>query len=443
MSVSARLGEFVATFHADAMPDAIRHEAKRSLLNFFGVALGGRIDPAGKIALRVIVPLAGKPEATVIGYTGRLDILNAAFMNALNANVLEFDDTHMPTVIHPTSPVAPPLLALAERERTSGRALLDAFVLGVEVACRAGTSVSPGHYARGWHITATSGVLGAAAASARLAGLGPAETAHAIGIAASQAGGLVENLPTGAKNVQVGNAARNGLLAMLMAQQGYTAAPGAIEGPRGWARAMGDPPRLDILLDNLGNSWELTRNAYKAYPCGIVLAPVIDACLELRRRHAVKPEEIEHVLVRGHSLLLARTDRPVVPDERIAKLSIQHSVAICFVLGAAGVTEFANLADPAVVALRGNVSAEADDAIPIEHAVVHVRTKRGETLDMHVKAARGSLEKPLTDREIEDKLRELARLGAPDVEVSRLIDAVWAMDKSDDVGSLMKLAVPS
>src|SRR5215510_6827443 len=118
-SVSSRLGEFVATFRSDDLPDTMRHEAKRSLLNFFGVALGGWEDPAGGIALRVVEPLAGKPEATVIGLGKRLDILNAAFMNGLNANVLEFDDTHMPTVIHPTSPVAPPLLALAERARVS------------------------------------------------------------------------------------------------------------------------------------------------------------------------------------------------------------------------------------------------------------------------------------------------------------------------------------
>src|SRR5262249_59709140 len=120
MSVSARLGEFVATFRADDLPDTMRHEAKRSLLNFFGVALGGRFDPAGDVAFKVVAPLAGKPEATAIGYGQRLDILNATFMNALNANVLEFDDTHMPTVIHPTSPVAPPLFALPQRTRTPG-----------------------------------------------------------------------------------------------------------------------------------------------------------------------------------------------------------------------------------------------------------------------------------------------------------------------------------
>jgi 2-methylcitrate dehydratase PrpD len=441
-TASARLGAFVAGFRGQDLPDAMRHEAKRAILNFFGVALGGWLDPAGATALEVIAPMAGKPAASVIGSAQRLDMLNAAFMNALNANVLEFDDTHMPTVIHPTAPVAPPLFALAEGARVSGSALIEAFVLGVEVACRAGNSVSPGHYARGWHITATCGVMGAAAACSRLMGLGAGETAHAIGIAASQAAGLVENLPTGAKNVQVGNCARSGLLSALLARQGYTAAPQALEGARGWARAAGDAPSMEALLGGLGQTWELTKTAYKAYPCGIVLAPVIDACLELRRDHKLGADDVAQVAVRGNSLLLARADRPQVTDERIAKLSIQHSAAIAFVLGAAGVKEFSAIDHPEVAAFRPKVSAEADDAIPIEAAIVTVGTKDGRTVAAHVKHARGSLERPLSNGEIEAKARELTLLGASGVDIAPLIGAVWAMDRSDDVGEIMRLTVP-
>jgi len=409
-------------------------------VNFFGVALGGGFDPAGRIAFDVMAPLAGPAAATVIGYTQRLDMLSAAFMNALNANVLEFDDTHMPTVIHPTSPVAPPLFALAETRKVPGKAFLEAFVLGVEVACRAGNAVSPGHYSRGWHITASCGVMGAAAACARLMGLSAPQTAHAIGIAASQSAGLVENLPTGAKNVQVGNSARSGLLAALLAQGGYTAAPQAIEGPRGWARASGDAPNLEALLGGLGVTWELAKNAVKAYPCGIVLAPVIDACLDLRRDHKLTAADIAHVTVRGNSLLLARADRPQVPDDRISKLSIQHSAAIVFERGAAGVREYAAIDDPAIVAFRGKVTAQADDTVPIEAAIVTVTTADGRSLTAHVTQARGSLERPLSDADIEAKARDLAGLGGAGVDIAPLADAVWSMDTSDDAGRIVKLA---
>jgi 2-methylcitrate dehydratase PrpD len=441
-SASMQLGDFVARFPRGNLPQAMQHEAKRAILNFFGVALGGWFDSAGETAVKVIKPMVGTPTATVIGSTLRFDILNASFMNALNANVLDFDDTHMPTVIHPTAPVAPPLFALAESMRISGSSLIEAFVLGVEVACRAGNSVSPQHYIRGRHITATCGVLGAAAACARLLALSAEQTAHAIGIAASQAAGLVENLPTGAKNIQVGNCARGGLLSALFAQQGYTAAPQAIEGTHGWAQVGGEAPDMNLLLGRLGQTWELGKNAYKAYPCGIVLAPVIDACLDLRREHMLNPDDIVQVMVSGNALLLARANRPHVLDGRIAKLSIQHSAAIAFVCAAVTVKEYAAIDDREVVSFRSKVSVQVDDALPIEAAIVNVLTKGGQSFAAHVKHARGSLERPLSDIEIERKARQLAVLGGTNVDIAPLISAVWAMDVNDDAGQIMKLAVP-
>ncbi len=170
--------------------------------------------------------------------------MGAAFVNAISANLLDFDDTHLDTIIHPAAPVAAPVLALAQARGFSGRDVLTAFILGVEVECRVGNAVSPGHYARGWHITSTCGVFGAAAACAKLLGLPADQISNAIGIAASQSAGIVENLPSAAKNVSVGNAARNGLFAALLAAEGYSASPRAIEGPLGWARAMGMNPIL-------------------------------------------------------------------------------------------------------------------------------------------------------------------------------------------------------
>jgi 2-methylcitrate dehydratase PrpD len=217
-AVSAVLGAFVAESRWENIGPPLRHEAKRSLLNFFGGALGVAHDPAVEAALGVLRRFTGPAEATVIGHAERLDLLGASFVNAVASNLLDYDDTHLRTVIHPTAPVAPPVLALAEAHGHSGAEVLHAFILGAEVECRLGNAVSPGHYARGWHITATCGVFGAAAASAKLLGLDAGRTAHALGVAASQSAGLVENLPSAAKNVGVGNAARNGLFAALLAE---------------------------------------------------------------------------------------------------------------------------------------------------------------------------------------------------------------------------------
>jgi 2-methylcitrate dehydratase PrpD len=267
-AVAERLGQFVADSRRDQLPPALRHEAKRSLLNFVGCALGAAHTPSVDMAVRVLAALSGSDRVTVLGRAERLDVLGASFVNAVSSNLLDYDDTHLPTVIHPSAPVAPAALALAEQRGLPGAAVLHAFILGAEIECRIGNAVSPGHYARGWHITATCGIFGAAAASARLLQLDAARTGHALGVAASQSAGVIENLPSAAQNVGVGNAARNGLFAALLAEQGYTATPTAIEGTLGWARAMGDDPVVARAVDGLGERWELLRNTYKPYPCG-------------------------------------------------------------------------------------------------------------------------------------------------------------------------------
>src|SRR6478609_7999358 len=297
LPVGQVLGEFVAASRWGSLSPALRREGKRSLLNFIGCAIGVAGAPPIETAMRVLTRLSGAERVTVIGRAERLDPLGAAFINAVAGNLLDYDDTHLPTVIHPTAPVAPAALALAEQRGLSGAAMLHAFILGAEVECRIGNSVSPGHYARGWHITSTCGVFGSAVASAKLLGLNAEQAWHALGIAASQSAGLVENLPSAAKNVSVGNAARNGLFAALLAEQGCTAAPAAIEGALGWARAMGDEPAVGEITDGLGERWELASNTYKPYPCGIVMHSVIDACLALRRDHALAVSDIAEIVV--------------------------------------------------------------------------------------------------------------------------------------------------
>jgi 2-methylcitrate dehydratase PrpD len=434
----ATLAAFVANASWAAL-EAQGHEAKRAILNFFATALGSAHDPAVTSALRAVSVYGGAATSAVIGRPERLDPLGACFVNAISANLLDFDDTHMETIIHPAAPVAAPVLALAEARGYSGRAVLTAFILGVEVECRIGNAVSPGHYARGWHITSTCGVFGAAAACARLLGLPADGIADAIGIAASQSAGIVENLPSAAKNVSVGNAARNGLFAALLAGQGYEAAPYAIEGPLGWARAMGDVPDMGRMLDGLGESFELARNTYKPYPAGIVFHAVIDACFKLRSRLGGSIDEIAAVTVRGSALLLARGDR-VVRNARDARVSIHHCAAVALSTGAAGVEEFSQavVVRADIVALRHKVRAALDPALPDSAAQVEIALKSGEKLSEIVTAAHGSLADPLSDADIEAKLRAGLRLGGADWDGQSVIDAIWRLDKLDDISSLMR-----
>jgi 2-methylcitrate dehydratase PrpD len=435
---SAVLANFVAaTSWSDVAAQS--HEAKRSILNFFATALGSAYDPVVTSALRTLSPFSGAVTSAIIGRPERLDALSAAFVNAISANLLDFDDTHLDTIIHPAAPVAAPVLALAQARGFCGRELIMAFILGVEVECRIGNAVSPGHYARGWHITSTCGVFGAAAACAKLLGLSADAIANAIGIAASQSAGIVENLPSGAKNVSVGNAARNGLFAALLAAEGYSASARAIEGPLGWARAMGNEPDLKRLVGGLGESWEIAKNTYKPYPAGIVIHAVIDACFKLRARLNQRVDEIVAIIVQGSALLLARGDRPV-RNERDARVSIHHCAACALLFGKAGVPEFteAIVFRPDIMSLRQKVRAELDTSLPDGATRVCIQLTSGEMLSEIVMAARGSLAAPLCDLDIEEKLRECSRLSATSWNADIIIEDVWRLDTIADVSNLMK-----
>jgi len=445
LAVTRELADFVAASHWRDIPPAVRREGIRGLLNYVGCALGGSSDEAIGLAIRVLAPSFGSPQAGIIGRTERCDMLNAAFLNAASANVLEYDDTHLPTVMHPAAPVAPGLFALAEARGTSGAELVHAFILGVEVSCRVGNAVMPHHYRRGAHITATCGIFGAAAAAGKLIGLDPVRMNWALGHAATQSAGIVESLGSMSKSIGVGNAARNGLAGAMFAEAGFTAAEQAIEGKYGFAAVASDTVDLGRITDGLGERWEILANAYKPYPCGVVLFPVIDACLELRKRIEVPAGEIRRIVVRGHPLLRERTDRPAVDNGREAKVSLQHSVAAALLHGAGGLAQFTDAAvkEPAVLALRAKVTAEDDASIPVEAAYVAIELPDGSRIEETVRDGRGTPGRPMSDIELDTKIGELATFGAPFVDVPALIAAIRDIETMGDAAHIMRMTVPS
>jgi 2-methylcitrate dehydratase PrpD len=443
--VTNRLAQFVAGSQWETIPSEVRREGVRGLLNFVGCALGGAKDEAMGIAIEVLTPYFGPPQGIVIGRGDRPDALNAAFLNAVSANVLEYDDTHLGTVMHPAAPVAPGPFALAELRPVSGRELLHAFILGVEISCRVGLGVMPTHYRRGWHITATCGIFGAAAACAHLLGLDAQRTAWALGHAATQSASLVEGIGSMAKSLGVGNAAKNGLAAALFAEGGFSGPESPIEGRYGFAAVTSDSADLARILDGIGQRWELLNNAYKPYPCGVVLFPVIDACLELRARLAPNTEAIDRVVVRGHPLMRERTDRPDVETGRDAKVSLQHTVAAAFLFGAAGLAQYEDdcVADPAVRALRARVVFEEDPGAPVESATVTLRLAGATEQSEHVRHGRGTPGRPMSDAELDSKVRELAAYAASFVDAAELIAGVRGIEGETDPTRLMRLTVPA
>ena len=440
--VTQNLARFVVAARWDDIPDAVRHAAKRALLNVFAVALAGcRAGPV-EIALQSLAEFSERRQATVIGRSERMDSLSATFLNAASANAFDFDDTHVPTVIHPTAPVAPALFALAERRPVSGAELLLAFILGVELACRIGRAISPGHYTKGWHITATCGVFGAAAGAGTLLGLDERRMIWALGNAATQSSGLCECLGWPAKSIGVGNAARNGLWSALLAEKGFEGPPEPIAGVQGFLNAMAEPPDWAALTDGLGETWELAQNAIKPYPCGFVIHPFLDVVLDWRRRHP--DDAIERVVLRGNPLLSDRTDRPDISTGAESQVSVQHAVAAALVLGQAGLAQFTDACarDPAVVAMRRRIAVVRDPAIATIAAQVELCTADGRTHRLSTPAARGSPANPMSDGDVEEKLRTVVGSWQPGYDVAPLIAAIWALDRSDDAARVLALTVP-
>jgi 2-methylcitrate dehydratase PrpD len=376
--VTAALARFAA--QPPAFPGAVRHEASRSLLNMLACMHGGMRHPT--MAPMIAVFSADDVHA------------RAAFLGAA-ANALDFDDTHVATVLHPGPPVAGALLALAEHESVSGADFLKAYALGLETACRIANAVSPGHYSHGWHITSTCGVYGAAIAAAVALRLSERQVHAALGIAATQASGLVEMLGTGASAVNCAFAARNGVAAALLARASIAAPAEPLEGRRGFFNVFGVDARPERVTDQLGSDWQLMRVAYKPYPAGVVLHALIDACLAMRS--SAPPAKIA---LRLHPLAIERADRPEPRDGAEARLSAQHCVAVALLYGAAGVEQFTDAvaADPQVRALRSRVTITADEGLDKAAVVVNIdgREKHAE------------LRLAMSDAELEAKVRALA-----------------------------------
>jgi 2-methylcitrate dehydratase PrpD len=244
----------------------------------------------------------------------------------------------------------------------------------------------------------------------------------------------------------MGNAARNGMIAALLAEQNFDGPKAPVEGVRGFMQVTCDAPDFDAVISDLGTRWELLQNTYKPYPCGVVLNPVIDACLDL----ALDSQFIERgvqgitqIELIGRPLLQQRTDRPGIQTGRESQVSAQHAVPVSLLRGRAGLAEFSDeaVADLTLRALGNKVRFVEDSQYGVEAATVKVHWADGFALSRTVEVPKGSTGKPLTDQQLEDKLRTLCTYGGSGVQVEPLIDAVWSLDRAPDAGALMSCVV--
>jgi 2-methylcitrate dehydratase PrpD len=434
------VARYAATAPVDQVPDAVRKEASRTLLNWVGCAVGGSRQDAPSRAVAAVKPFSGPEQASLFGRKERLDAPYAALVNGISSHVLDYDDTHLKTIIHPAGPVASALTAFAEYRPISGPEFMNALVIGCEIECRMGNSVYPEHYAMGWHITGTTGVFGSAAAIGRVLGLNEQHMAWALGIAASQPVGLKVQFGSDTKAFHPGRAAQNGMLAALLAQQGYTAAEDAIEGFDGWGQAMSTRHNWAEVTEGLGTRYELALNTYKPFACGIVAHPAIDTAIQLRTESKLTPDQIRSVDLKVHPLVLNLMGKTDPHAGLEGKFSIYHATAVALVTGRGGEQAFTDAAvsDPTVVAVRKKVNVVVDPAVKSDQVDMTVTLNDGRTLHRFIEHAVGSQDHPMSDAQLEDKFTGLAEGILPADRTRALMDLCWNGWTLDDAGKISR-----
>ena len=434
------LAEFVLT--TSAPPAWVMHEAKRTLVNVLAIAISASPHASSRALVAQVREDGATPRATVIGSDLRTSPMRAAQVNGFLAHLQDYDDTHFPTVLHPSAPVWPAVLAAAEVEGSSGRDALLAFALGAEAACRIAMSVHPWHYDAGWHITGTVGGLGAAAGAGRILGLDVERMCHALGLAGTRAAGVREVFGTDGKPMHAAQAARDGLEAALFARAGLTASTEILAGRRGfWAVLSPDGHSEESLLGGIGERWELRQNGLKPYANGVVSHPIQDGVIALRNEHHLTPDQVAAIELRVCPLVPELMNRAAPRWGLEGKFSYQHCAAAALVDGAGHDAQFsdAKVLDPLMAAVRARVSAVVDTAIPEHEAYVTLRLVDGRVLTAHVEHATGSPENPMPDAVLDEKFRALVTPVLGGVRADALLGAARHLDEAPDVRALLAL----
>jgi 2-methylcitrate dehydratase PrpD len=442
--VAERLGRFVVE---GAPPSRARATAASAFLDTVGVTLAGASEPASRI-VRETVAAEGEGPCVVIGAAARASASGAAFANGTAAHALDFDDMCFVSLAHPSAPLVPAALAAAEIAGASGRAALDAYVLGFEIEARLGRVMNPRHYERGWHCTSTLGTIGAAAAVSRLLGLDAASAAQALAIAASHASGLKENFGTMVKPLHAGLAARNGVLAALLARGGMVASRQAFEGPQGFLRAFdsGGDGIADAIAD-LGVRWEIeeTGITVKLYPSCAGTHPTIDTVLDLRREHGFAGGDVERIEVDVDSVTPTVLLYAQPASALEAKFSMPFCAGAAALHGRVGIDTFeaSMLADADLGALMSRVSMSVDPSFdgaapPLTQARVRVTLRDGRTLVREARGARGYPERPATLEDISAKFLACAARALPPSAAERALEMLRVLETLPDLRPLQR-----
>lgn len=452
MTVTEKLANFIAKTDIGDMPSEVVLLTKRAIIDTLGVALAGSVQPVGKTITAFVNEFGCQPVAGVIGDKVRTSSPLAAMANGTIAHLLDYDDCAEAGVQgHPSVVLVSVVLALGEELKASGKEIIAAYVLGFETWARI-SSMVPQLHLKGWHPTSVLGTVGGAAAAAKLLKLTPEQTAITLGIACSESAGLIHNFGTTTKPLHAGNAARNAIIAALLAKRGFTASPNIMEGEGNfpvtfYGSGVGNASKV---IEKLGASYALISHGIgvKKYPNCYATHRPLDAVLHLIELHDIKPEEVEAVKVVSTPIaesVLIHSD----PSTALAgKFSMQFAMAVALTdrrLGLEQVTD-KKVNDPVIKSLMKKVTlsvhpdwVQGKDIVDTRADIVTVRLKNGKEYSEEVLVAKGGAQSPLEEEELLAKYRDCAKLALNERAVEQCLELVWQIEKLGDIRELMRV----
>ena len=442
-AITEAIADYVLSASFAGLSAEVQRQSVRTVVNWVGCALGGAPTPTVEAAIKGVQSYSSPGHCHVIGRRERFDAPAAAMINCLSSAAHAFDDTHLATITHPTGPVISALLAIAETQTVPGEEFLASLMIGMELECRlSSVIVAPGAGASGgWYITGITGSIGAAAAAGRVLQLDRNAMVSALGLAAAQSCGTRGTHASMACAYVPALAAQAGSTAAMMARAGFECGPAAVAGRNGVVEVIAPKADHAAISRDLGRRWEVLGNAYKPYPCGIVIHSAIDACLELVRQHGPAPDDIVEVAFDVTPGALALCWRKLPNSELEAQVSLFHWLAATLVHGAAGVAQagLACIQDARVRDLQSRLNATSNPALAIDQAKAVMRMRDGTIHSVSVEHGVGSLVKPMSDSELNDKFLSQARGVLSADRAKDLLAACWDVRALADMSRLLTL----
>ena len=442
-SVTEKVAEFVSGFEGENLPPEAIHKSKRAVLDCLGVALAGCQEPVSQILRESVTETHSKGEASIWGTKDKVCSMDAALVNGAMSHALDYDDINRHCLGHPSAILVPTVFAVAERIRSSGRKLLEGYIVGLEVMAKLGEIFTVEAYEKSWHPTSVVGVMGASASASYLLRLSAEQTANALGIAASEASGIKKNFGTMVKPFHAGSAARKGIWAALLARNGLVANAQALDGKFGFFEMFKGSGPYDLKpLEGLGRSLEITSAGLvvKQYPCCGGLHSALDALMEIRQKGNIRPEEVEEVECKVDPRRIAYLNRPEIRSGLEAKFSYQYCMATGLLEGRIGLSHFPEevVVRPEVRSLMGRVRLIPGEGFGFASEVT-IRTSDKKVFSKTMPEAKGSPTFPLTEAEVLQKFLDCTSHLLNKDQAKRAAETIMNLEQETSPGRILEL----